>query len=241
LDGALREGDMRRGRILAVAIISGFVGFANGASGQGARTPISYSLSPTPHVTLTNGYSSRLTGAVIVVSNTDTGKQKEVIWFDSGVNFKHDAPLGIGASLSFSVGPTAESPALRPVIAAVTFENGTTVGDAGWLSKLHERRKAAYDEILAVTDLLDGAVSQHQSGQQVISALKGMQASLGTTTAEPEARIPAGLVIYAAISNLERGGVAGSIGNPETTIPAVILPMFAEWRGALKRYDKTIQ
>jgi hypothetical protein len=231
---------MQRSTVV-LAVVSVFAGFAGAASGQNVRTPISYSLDPTPHVTITNNYSSRLTGAAILVSNTVSGRRREIIWFDSGVNFKHDPPIEIGASRSFPVGPVAESPALKPAIMALTFEDGTTAGDSGWLSKLHARRRVAYDEILQITDLLNKALAQHESGQQIISSLTAARDSLTTGVAEPETRVPAGLVIYAAIANLERGGISGSVGDPQKTIPATILPIFSEWRGALKRYDKTIQ
>lgn len=243
---------MRGGGSVFAAVACIFIGLSGTASGQGVRAPvsygsgtgvrvpISYSLSPTPHVTITNQYSSRLSGAVIRVSNTDTGERTEIIWFDSGVNFKHDTPIEIGASRSFPVGPADEASALQPAIEALTFEDGTSVGDSGWLAKLHARRKAAYDEISTVTQLLNQALAQHQSEQEIISSLKAVRASLGTAFAEPEARIPAGLVIYAAVSNLERGGITGSVGDPQRTIPAVILPIFAEWRGALKHYDRKV-
>lgn len=54
---------------------------------------ISYALTPTPHITVTNNNRSRLTGMVVTVFNTvPPYRRAEVIWFDSGVNFRHDTP-----------------------------------------------------------------------------------------------------------------------------------------------------
>ncbi len=232
---------MRSPMILLIpAVISMLAGSAVGQD-PGGKVSVSYSLTPTPHVTVTNNYSSRLTGMVITVSSTVAPyRRTEIIWFDSGINFRRDPPLESGASRSFPVGPTKQAPTLEPKLAAVAFEDETSAGDQQWLSELHARRQAASDEIKTVTELLNQAFAQGQPNDQIISSLDGLKASLRTSIPEIEARIAAELVIGTAVSNLERASVGGAVGDPQKTIPAVILPLFAEWRGDLKRYDRKI-
>jgi|SRR5487761_301795 len=226
--------------LLIPAVISMLAGSAVGQDLR-SKVSISYSLTPTPNVTVTNNYSSRLTGMVITVSSTVAPyRRTEIIWFDSGINFRRDPPLESRASRSFSVGPINQAPTLEPKLAAVAFEDGTSAGDQQWLSKLHARRQAASDEIKAVTQLLNQALAQHQPNEQIISSLDSMKASLRSSIPEIEARIAAGLVIGTAVGNLERASAGGVIGDPQKTIPAVILPLFGQWRGALKRYDRNI-
>ena len=194
-----------------------------------------------PLVTVINNYSSRLTGMVMTISTkVAPHRTVEIIWLDSGLNFRHDLPLESGGSRSFQVGPVGQASVLEPQVMAVAFEDSTSAGDPQWLSKLHARRKAAYDQIGAVTALLNQALAEHQTNEQIISALNSMKGLLKTSIPEAEIRIAAGLVIETTVSNLERGGVRGAIGDPEKTVPAAIFPLFAEWRGALKRYDRNM-
>lgn len=123
---------------------------------------------------------------------------------------------------------------------AVTFEDGTSAGDPEWLSNLHARRESAYREIAELTQLLNRAVTQHEANNQIVSSLKELRASLTGTGAAFGSRGAAELVIRAAVSNLEVGSVGGVVGDPQRTIPSIILPIFAEWRGALQRYDTKV-
>jgi hypothetical protein len=164
----------------------------------------------------------------------------ETIWFDPAISFRHDRPLEAGAGLPFPVGPADLATQLKPQLLAVEFEDGSSAGDPQWLSKLHLRRRAAYNEIGAITTLLNQALAEHQANEQIISNLKNAKASMRNIMPDVDARVAAGLVIDTTVSNLERGGIRGSIGDPQKTIPAAILPLFAEWRGALKRYDRNI-
>ena len=50
----------------------------------------------------------------------------------------------------------------------------------------------------------------------------------------------ASLIACAAVSNLERRGISGEIGDPQKTIPLTVLPLFAQWSAALVRHDKSI-
>src|SRR5271166_3836390 len=234
-----------RKMMLMIGVISVFAGlvvffFLSGrAGGQELANMVSltYSLQPAPHVTVTNNYSSRLTGMVITVSSTAApNRTTEIIWADSGVNFRQYPPLDSGQSRSFPVGPIRLAPEVQPHLMAIAFEDGTSAGDPQWLSKLHGRRQAAYDEIGAVTAVLNRALAEHQSNDQIISTLVGMRDSLKTSNTEREARFAARLVIETTIRNLEQGGVRDTVGDPQKTIPATVFPLFAEWRGAIKRH-----
>lgn len=213
------------------------------AAGQSLtdKVSVAYSLQPRPQVTITNRYSSPITGMVMTVSTkVPPYRTKQVIWLDSGVTFKHDPPLPSGQSRSYGVGPVDQAPSLQAQLMAIEFEDGTSAGDPQWLPKLHLRRKVAYAEIGVITALLNKALTEHQPNEQIVSALNDMERSLGASFVEVEARGVAGLVISTTVSNLEHGGITGDIGNPQTTIPATIFPLFAQWREALKRYDKNI-
>jgi hypothetical protein len=232
---------MRFRTVLGAVVISVLV--AGSAFGQDLekKVTVTYSLEPVPQVTITNNYSSALTGTAIVISGTlGNHKTTQTIWLDSGLNFHHDQPLKTNESRSFRVSKFEEGAALSPHLMAVTFEDQTSAGDPEWISKFHARRKAAYDEIGAVTALLNQALVQHQTTEQIVTSLNGMQSSLKTDIPEAKTRIAAGLVIEAAVRNLEQGGVKGSIGDPQQTIPAAILPLFGQWSEALKRFDKNI-
>lgn len=232
---------MRFRNISLAAIVSTFVVCSAAGQDLGNKVSFSYSLNPRPIVTITNNYRSPLTGMVMTVSSTVAPYHTmEIIWFDSGVNVRHDPPLVTGQSLSFSVGPVKQAPNLQPHLMAVTFEDSTFAGDPQWLAKLHERRQAAYDEIGTVTRLLSQALAQHQPNDQIISTLNDMDASLRTSVPEMESRAAADLVIGTAVSNLQRGGIGGYIGDPQKTIPLVLLPLLERWREALKRYDGSI-
>lgn len=232
---------LRIALVLAILTLGSATIWAFGRGGQQdpeGRLALSYSLAPTPEVTVTNKYSSRLTGMVIAVFNSmHTDRPTEIIWFDSGVNFRHDSPLEIGASRSFRVGPVQQASTLQPKLMAAAFENGISEGDSAWLSTLHARRQAAYDEIVAVTKLLDRARTEGQTNQQTISVLKGMNTSLRTSIPEVRVRTAAGLVIHTTITNLERANTQDTDGNPQKTITGII-SLFGEWRGALRRFDK---
>jgi hypothetical protein len=232
---------MRFGSMLTAAVISMFVSV--GAVGQELEKKVSltYSLEPAPQVTITNNYSSPLTGMAIVISGTvGNHKTTQTIWLDSGLNFRHDRPLETSESRSFHVAHFEQPSTLQPQLMAITFEDHASAGDPQWLSNFHTRRKAAYDEIGAVTALLNQALAENQTNEQIISALNGMKDSLKASVPEVETRIAAGLVIETTVSNLERGGVKGAIGDPQKTIPAAIFPLFEEWRGALERFDNNV-
>lgn len=232
---------MRFRNMLTGAIISMLA--AASAAGQddlGNKVSMDYSLTATPRITVTNNYSSRLTGMVITVSSAVApDRTNSIIWFDSAVNFHNDLPLETGQSRSWPV-IIQKAPNLRPQLMAITFEDSTSAGDPQWLSKLHGRRKAAYDQIEAVSELLNQALAQRQPNDQIISALNSMEQSLKTSIPELSARMAAEIVIYTAVSNLERGGLVGAKGDPQKTIPLTIDPIFAEWRGALRRYEKGV-
>lgn len=226
---------------ITIAIASVFIVGVAKAQDPADRVTVDYSPSPTPHVTVTNNYPSRLTGMVIVVSSTLAAHgMTGTMWFDPGLNFRNEHPLQAGESLSFPVGPIDQASTLQPRLMAAAFEDLTSVGDPRWLSLLHSRRKAAYDEIGAVTTMLNQALAEHQTKDQIVSGLEGMKDSLKSSIAEGRARVAARLVIATAISNLERGGVRGSIGDPQKTIPLALLPLFAQWRGALKQFDHNL-
>lgn len=229
-----------RNVMLITAVISLFVVASAVGQDLGNKVSVAYTLKPAPLVTVTNNYSSRLTGMVMTISKVVPHRTVEIIWLDSGLNFRHDLPLESGGSRSFQVGPVGQASVLEPQVMAVAFEDSTSAGDPQWLSKLHARRKAAYDQIGAVTALLNQALAERQTNEQIISALNSMKGLLKTSIPEVEIRIAAGLVIETTVSNLERGGVRGAIGDPEKTVPAAIFPLFAEWRGALKRYDRNM-
>lgn len=238
-----------RNTMLVVGIISTFAAsvvffFLSGrAGGQeiGNRVSLTYSLQPAPRLTVTNNYSSRLTGMVVTVSTTTAPyRTTEIIWADSGVSFRQYPPLDSGQSRSFPVGPIRLAPELQPHLMAVTFEDGTSVGDPQWLAKLHARRQAAYDEITAVTTVLNEALDKHQSNEQIISTLTDMLDSLKTSNTNREARFAARLVIETTIRNLKEGGFKDAVGDPQKTIPATIFPLFAEWRGEIKRHDPSV-
>jgi hypothetical protein len=230
---------MRFRSILIAAVISIFVSV--GAIGQDLEKKVSvtHSLEPRPHVTITNNYSSKLTGIAIVNSGTiDNRKVIQTIWLDSALNFHHDYPLETNESRSFQVAHFDQGAALSPHLMAVTFEDQTSAGDPELISKFHARRKAAYDEIGAVTALLNQAYVQHQTKDQIIASLNDMHDSLKTNIHEVKTRIAAGLVIDNAVSNLE--GPGGAIRDPQQIIPEILLPKFAAWREALKRFDNNI-
>ena len=230
-------------RLLEALLVSAVSLFgAVGAAGQGVGSKVSmaYALKPQPHVTVTNDYHSPLTGLVIIVPDPAApGRVAEAIWYDSGVNFAHNPPLETGQTYSFPVGPIDKAPTFHPRVMAVTFQDSTSAGSRHWLSELHARREAAYNEIAAVTELLKHALGQHEQNTDIIAALQAMRASLPTKVPRMWPRIAAEYVIYFATSNLERGGVVGHIGDPQDTIP-VILPIFTRWRAALKRTDKAV-
>lgn len=221
-------------------IISMFV--VAGTLGQDLGNRVSYAYSPTPaaQVRVTNNYSSPLTGVVIVTVGPHGGRG--ITWFDSAINFRHDQPIKPGESRTFAVGHALNQDAstLQPKVMAVTFDDLSSAGDSQWVFRFHSRRKAAYEEIAAVSALLGQALSEHQPNDEIIATLHGLQGSLRTSNPDKHARAAASLVIEAAMSNLERGGVRGAHGDPQKTIPAVVMPLFAEWRGALQRYDTSV-
>ncbi len=240
----MRLSTMRTAVVIAAALmIAPAISLSQSATEKqnaDSKLSIVYSPSPSPLVTVTNNYSSPLTGMVITISGTVAPyKRVGIVWFDAGLNFRRDTPLKQGGSRKYGV-PSRVAQTVTPVLGAAIFEDGTVIGDAHWLSKLHARRQSASDEIRVVTKLLNESLTQHRTNDQIISSLKDMHASLSKTIPDQEQRMTAGLVIYAAITNLEHGGVAGSIGDPQKTIPAAILPMFDEWHSSLTRYDKSV-
>jgi len=155
------------------------------AQDVGNKVSLAYSIEPKPQATVTKNYSAPVTGMVITVSSTVApNRTMEILWFDSGANFRHDTPLQTGQSRSFGVGPISQGATLQPQVMAVEFEDGTSAGAPQWLSELHGRRKAAYDQIAAVTSLLNQAFAQHEPNEQIISELNGMEGSLKTSFPE---------------------------------------------------------
>lgn len=238
-----------RNTILIIGIISIFSAsvfvlfLAGRARGQEIRNRVSltYSLQPVPRLTVTNNYPARLTGMVLTVSTTTAPyRTTEIIWADSAVSFRQYPPLDSGQSRSFPVGPIRLAPELQPHLMAAAFEDGTALGDPHWLAELHARRQAAYDEITAVTTVLNEALDKHQSNEQITSTLAGMRDSLKSSNTDREARFAARLVIETTIRNLKEGGFKDAVGDPQKTIPVTIFPLFAEWRGQIKRHDPSI-
>ncbi len=233
---------MRRKSLLLVAAASLFG--AVGLKGQGLTSKVSVatSLKPRPHVTITNNYSSPLSGLVVIMS-TAAAPQKavETVWYDSGLSFTHNPPLGSGQSYSFPVGPADQAPNLQPHLLAVGFQDGESFGDRHWLSELHARRVSADEEIRAVTALLNQALAQRESEAEVLSALKTTRGSLAASVPDVWPRMAAEFVIDWTTANLERAGLVGDIGDPRKTIPLVILPWFSRWHAALRRSDPSIK
>jgi hypothetical protein len=231
---------MRFWTTVIAALISMFM--AASTLGQDLRNKVlvAYSLQPKPQVVVTNNYSARITGMAVVVSSTVAPYRKvETIWLDPGVNFRHDHPLESGASLPFPVGPAQLASQLQPQLMAVQFEDGTSAGDPKWLSELHLRRQAAYDEITQVDNFLNKALAIHQTNEQIVSALNGMHDSLKSSNNDLEAKLTARFVVEWTTIKLQGDTVGGVVGDPEKTIPTIV-SRFAEWRGSLKRYDRKI-
>lgn len=233
---------MRASGILLVATVSLLC--AAGAAGQSlsSKVQVVYSLRPRPHVTVTNVYSSPLSGMVVTMDTTTAPQRTyEIIWYDSGVYFTQFPPLGSGQSYAFPVGPASLAPNLQPHLWAVAFQDGQSFGDAHWLAELRARRTAAYKEIGTVSTQLDQALAQHETNTEVISTLDNMKYSLRTSVADPLARIAAGFVVDWAIANLKAPpGATGRFDtDPQRRIPDTILPFFARWRAALMRTDPT--
>lgn len=234
---------MRMRSMLMVAVASMLMaGTAMGQS-SGNRVSVVYSLSPRPHLTVTNNYSSPLIGMVIVMSTADaTHRIVDGCWFDSGTNFVRQPPLKTGQSYSWPVGPLDEASDLQPRLMAVAFEDSKPAGDPQWLHELHVRRQAAYDEIGVVTTLLNQAVAQDQPSAQIDSTLRNMKDALEKNKMQDaEARVAASIVLETATVDLESAGAGGASGDGQKTIGTTILPLFAEWRAALERYDRTIK
>jgi hypothetical protein len=203
------------------------------------KVQVVYSLSPRPHITATNAYSSPLTGMVVTMDSAVPPKRTyEVIWYDSGVYFTQFPPLASGQSYTFPVGPLNQAPNLQPHLWAVAFQDGESFGDPHWLAELHARREAAYQEIGTVSALLNQALAQRESSEQVISTLNSMRASLTASIPDPLTRIAAGFVVDWAIANLQPPRGPGRFDtDPQRRIPNVILPFFVRWRAALTRTD----
>lgn len=231
---------MRLREALLVAVASMFA--AVGAAGQNVGNKVSMTYSPQPRVTVTNDYSSPLTGLVIIVtSKAAPNRTAAAIWYDSGLYFTHNPPLDPGQNYSFPVGPVNKAPSLQPRVMAIAFQDGESFGSRHWLSEVRMRRQAAYKEIGAVTALLKEVLARHEPNAKIVSTLNTMNASLRTDVPDMWSRIAAAFVIQWTTGNLERAGVGGHIGDPEKTIPMVILPWFSRWSAALKRYDRDLK
>lgn len=216
---------------------------AAGAAGQSlSKVSVVYLLTPRPHVTVTNNDPSPLTGMVITVrSSVAPYRRTEIIWFDSGTYFWSDPPLPTGQSRTFPVGPLAEASNLRPRLRAVAFQDSTSAGDPHWLAEVDARRKAAYAEIGSVTALLNQGLAQAQSNQQILSSLKAAEWTMFASTPDVNAKTAAEFGIDVTETNLKRARVGDAVGDPQKTIPAIILPLFSRWRAALKRFDRNIR
>src|SRR5579885_3549611 len=231
-------GDMKFHFAVAVSVFA-----ATAVSGQALndRVGVVYSAGPSPHVLVTNKYSSPLTGVVIVTTGLHGGKG--ITGFDSAINFHHDHPIEPGQSQAFQLlfSSSQDPSSLQPQVMAVTFSDFTVAGDADWIARFHSRRLAVYREIAAVSSALDRALSDHESVDQIANDLKNLRLQARATVPDKHSRASASLVTEAAITNLERGGVRGQAGDPRQTVQAVILPLFADWRAALQRYDNSIR
>ncbi len=227
----------------AALVTAALILAAAGVGGQvrGDKVSLAYLPSPRPHVKITNDYSSPLVVAVVAISPVYAPREvRETDWYDPAVYFPLDPPVDPGRSFSFTVG-SSEAPYVEPHLVAVVFQDGSSAGDEHLLSELHPRRQAAYSEIEAVSELLGQSLAKHDSDTEIVSALKAMSSSLRGGTRDAQRIGGAVWVIHVALRDLERARVAGEVGNPGRTIPAVILPLFSRWRAALKHYDPGVK
>lgn len=231
---------LRNFLLAAAASTLGAVGAAG--QGLGAKVSVVTSLKPQPHVTVTNNWSSPLTSLVIVMSTASAPRKPvAVAWYDSGLYFTHNPPLATGQSYSFPFGPANLAPNLQPHLLAIGFQDGEAFGEQRWLSEIRARREAAYRELATVTALVNRALAEHEPEAGIISSLETARGSLTCRVSDVWPRMAAEFVIFWATGNLKRAGVPGHIGDPQMTIPLVILPWFSRWRAALKRYDPSLK
>lgn len=211
----------------------------------GDKVRVAYSLAPQPRVTVTNIYSSPITAMAITMVTTDTAQRTEgIFWYDSGVDFPHNAPLYPGQSHTFAVSPPSRAPQLQPHLWAVEFQDGKSFGDQHWLSELHARRQATYQEIAKVTTVLSQATSAHQTNQDILFALDSERTSLKASSPDRDSNLAAMFVTEWAMGNLKApaGPVASYVNmDPQKRIPDVILPAFSRWSAALIEFDKSLQ
>lgn len=224
------------GRELRMAASVLIFGCATAWGQAGSKVSLNYFPQPRPHVTVTNNYSSPVTGLLIVTLEPKPGGRgggREMGGLDTGVNWPHDRSLAPGESLSLNVGHFlgVDPSTLHPQLAAAVFADGTSIGGPEWVHEIRARWIDTFNEIAKVQAVLSRAAGTGVGKDALVASLQQMKAGLaGEPTLE---KVASSLAIDRAIVNLQRAPVEGVVGDPQKTIP-MLLTNFSQWRGVLE-------
>ncbi len=200
---------------------------------------------PGPSVTITNNYSSPITGLFILARATSADGRRSS-WADitydpsitTSTNDRDYQPIGTGQSRSFQVHAGfrgADPTAIHTELKAAVFLDGASAGEPAWVAELLAKRRCYLEELDYVEKLLTNARNNRLDNGSIISSVKARRASLGISIPANAAtntigcRGSANLVDGHTISNLEEASVGGEVGNPQKTIP-IILEVFNKLR-----------
>src|SRR5262249_43581084 len=196
-----------------------------------------------PKMTITNLHGSPLEAFVISVDFSGGRRWPTRIFYDVHANFKHDTLISDGASKDLPLPRVVSGPQPAPILRAVIFADGTTVGEESWVNAILERRSVLL-EALQETSLHLKNISERTLGalDAVVALNQALYARKDASDSAPakqdvfERKIWREQVFQIAITHLEdRSKVAAGTDNPQ--VPQAINHLnrhFNDWMSDLR-------
>lgn len=193
------------------------------------RITTTFVTQPRPQLTVTNNYSSPITGLLVEnkVTSPDGRERGSLITaFDPTTHDARYRLIATGESQTFPIGnfEGSDPAALNPQVKAVIFDDNTSFGNSAWVKELRNRRRCHLAEITNVTALLTRAKQQALDNAAVVSLLKQRTEDIvrtipnnpGVTTNQcrTAASVIANSVRADFEANIQRGGPESKVVIP---------------------------
>lgn len=171
-----------------------------------------------PMFRMMNHHRSSITGFAVTVDVTGGAASAEYRrYYDTYVDPSHDQSIAPEQSVTIPIGYVVgfDVSRLSPQVRAVTYSDGTTIGDAIWIAAIRERRRRTHAIIRKISELLDARSGTEARPEDVLSDLSALQSAIDSMPLD-DFRIVEDAQLRSANTTIERARKRGM--KTDTTI-----------------------